>query len=97
MSEIRQWYEKQPGICVICNHSMNIYEDCEEIGLDHKLPVSRNGSPGLNNCNLVHKECNQIKGDFTLEELHCMIKCFDNANLKYFKTRLKRASLIFRR
>src|SRR6266403_3523814 len=36
--------------------------------VDHKMPLSRGGSPLLSNCWLTCQPCNRAKGDLTVEE-----------------------------
>ena len=98
MPEIRIWFndqiEKQQYKCSIC---LTDLEAMETIGLDHVLPISRKGSPGLENCVLVHQECNQIKGEFTLEEIRYLISSVNPDALAILKNRLKKSTLIFSR
>ena len=99
MSEIREWVADIWGegcnkYCEIC---FEIMTDIGDVSLDHKTPTSRNGKPGLENCHLVHKECNQIKGDFTLEEIRYLLECVNPDALAILKNRLKRSTLIYGR
>lgn len=93
MTIIRKWYLKGwPYVCAICNEAIESHMDAS---LDHIQPVSRKGKPGLENCVIVHKECNQIKGDFTLEEIRYLIDCVNPEALILLKNRLKQSTLIF--
>ncbi len=98
MPKIREWFETQwnedTTICAICGSVIVSYEDA---GLDHVIPISRNGKSGLENCVIVHQECNRIKGDFTLQEIHYLINCVNPEALEILKNRLKRSTLIFQR
>lgn len=99
MSEIREWFKeewdnKNTRICPICDEVMG---DIEEVSLDHKQPTSRGGQPGLDNCAIVHKECNSIKGDFTIEEIRYLIESVNSEAWEILKNRLKRSTLIFGR
>ena len=101
MPEIRKWMKDCFGEhpipipkCPICEKFIDSYE---EMGLDHIIPVSRKGSPGLENCVLVHQECNQIKGEFTLEEIRYLISSVNPDALAILKNRLKKSTLIFSR
>jgi len=70
----------------------------DEVSLDHIQPTSRGGAPGLENCHIVHKECNSIKGDFTLDEIWTLLdatKKFKGARA-LLVTRLKRSNMMFK-
>ena len=95
MPDIRKWFHYQLKVqvykCQICNKDIE-HED--DMGLDHINPLSRGGKPGLENCHLVHKECNRIKGDFSLEEIRELMS-IDPETWKILKNRLKRSTLVF--
>ena len=45
----------------------------------------------------MHQECNQIKGEFTLEEIRYLISSVNPDALAILKNRLKKSTLIFSR
>ena len=61
---IQELYDKQDGLCGICNQTM----DAERLGegkyvqIDHIKPFSKGGKTIKKNAQLVHAKCNQSKG-----------------------------------
>jgi hypothetical protein len=56
-SEKRSMYEKQNGICNICNDSFDI----DEMEGDHIIPWSRGGKTNIDNLQMLCIECNRTK------------------------------------
>lgn len=56
---------KTGAICGICGTIVRLTgEDGSDIAtIDHIVPVSKGGARGVDNCQLAHKLCNQIKDD----------------------------------
>jgi len=50
--------------CYLCKQSILFGNDC----LEHKMPLSRNGSNNYNNLEVACRECNTSKSNKTLEE-----------------------------
>jgi 5-methylcytosine-specific restriction endonuclease McrA len=50
--------------CCYCNRPVDAYS-CH---VDHKMPLKRGGSPGLDNLALPCSTCNSVKGQLTPEE-----------------------------
>ena len=98
MPKIREWFgqqrDKQADYCPICE---KIIVDIDDMGLDHIQPISRKGSKELDNCHLVHQECNRIKGDFSLEEIKYLMTAVNPQAWEILKNRLKRSTLIYGR
>lgn len=69
LNKIRKWIKTQKLICGICNKKLNLNKIC----LDHKISISNGGSVKLQNCHLVHKKCNLIKGRKNLNELRTYV------------------------
>jgi RNA-directed DNA polymerase len=57
---IVQRYDRQGGICPLCNEPII---SLDEANLDHILPKSRGGSNDRENLQLVHRKCNTRKGN----------------------------------
>ena len=53
----RKAYEKQEGICVICDDEFTI----EEMEADHITPWSEGGKTNEDNCQMLCKKCNREK------------------------------------
>lgn len=104
MPKIREWFAKQLieqiYICKICNETLlddKLNLNYDIMGLDHIQPISRGGSKRLDNCHLVHQECNKIKGDFSLEEIKYLMTAVNPQAWEILKNRLKRSNLIYGR
>lgn len=69
----REWqkilWENQNGICALCG--FRLPPSCDympqnhpmRLSLDHILPVSRGGQAILENIRLVHRRCNEERGN----------------------------------
>jgi 5-methylcytosine-specific restriction endonuclease McrA len=57
--EKRTAYEKQNGLCAICNEKLEI----EDMEADHITPWSAGGKTIQDNCQMLCKECNRRKSD----------------------------------
>jgi hypothetical protein len=55
----QQVYEKQEGICKICNNHFNI----NEMEADHITPWSQGGKTDISNCQMLCRDCNRRKSD----------------------------------
>lgn len=69
-SKRRRWQknhliDKQNGKCAICGKS---FDSMKDVTFDHKIPISKGGDDELENLQLVHFPCNQLKNDMTPEE-----------------------------
>lgn len=51
-------YRKQEGKCAICGE----YHPIEEMEADHIIPWSKGGTTELENCQLLCRHCNRVKG-----------------------------------
>lgn len=56
--------ENNAILCRYCRRPIDVY-NCQ---LDHGVPISRAGSPGLPNIDPVCEPCNHVKGKLTPEE-----------------------------
>lgn len=56
---ISELYHDQGGMCSICNSPLVI----TEINVDHLIPFSWGGGNERTNIQVVHKQCNQQKGN----------------------------------
>ena len=50
-------YSKQKGICPICKDKFSI----DDMQADHKIPWSKGGKTTKDNCQMLCRDCNQIK------------------------------------
>ena len=69
-SKKRRWQRnhlinRDGNVCKICDEP---FLKMEDITIDHKIPVSKNGLDELDNYQLAHSWCNQTKDDMTPEE-----------------------------
>ena len=55
----RELYEKQEGVCSLCNEHFEI----EEMEADHITPWSEGGKTNIENCQMLCRECNRRKSD----------------------------------
>lgn len=56
----RQLINSKGNICAICGKPITNMNDCT---IDHIVPISKGGLTTIDNCQLAHRKCNQIKGD----------------------------------
>lgn len=63
-------YRDQRGKCMYCGRKL----DLEDMQVDHKTPISRNGSDNEKNLQLLCAPCNTRKGDFTDGEFRRVYK-----------------------
>jgi 5-methylcytosine-specific restriction endonuclease McrA len=63
----RRLFERQGGICPRCLEPLPKSLPRKEVALDHILPRSKGGKDGIDNRQLLHRCCDQAKGDH-LEE-----------------------------
>jgi len=63
--EKERLHESQDGICPLCNETIDKrhISDGKRVELDHKQPFSKGGASTLDNCQLVHTECNRHKSN----------------------------------
>lgn len=69
-SNTRRWQknhliQKFGGMCMICGLP---FAKKKDITLDHIIPISKGGFDLLDNYQLAHYQCNQLKADMTPEE-----------------------------
>lgn len=69
-SNTRRWQRshlinKYGNLCAICGQP---FKNMKDITFDHKQPLSKGGFDLLDNYQLAHLECNQLKADMTEEE-----------------------------
>lgn len=57
-ADIKQLYRLQKGLCWWCEKPLN-----DHYHIDHRIPLSKNGSNRLDNIVLAHAYCNLSKGD----------------------------------
>lgn len=56
----KQLINKNGAVCAICGNPIETMKDCT---IDHIIPISKGGLTTIDNCQLVHKNCNVTKGD----------------------------------
>jgi 5-methylcytosine-specific restriction endonuclease McrA len=81
-------------LCEYCGKGMVI----EEVELDHKVPLSRGGSPDLENLTPSDKLCNKTKGELTSEEYRALregLQTFPPAAEAYILKALRTAGIGF--
>jgi len=57
--EIKDLLWKKSGKCFLCGRQLN--QQTDQIEADHDVPVAEGGETNLNNLNLAHKKCNNLK------------------------------------
>ena len=75
-SKTRRWQRnhlicKCGGRCAICELPFNSMRD---VTFDHKVPISKGGDDTLENLQLTHFACNQLKGAMTQREFEIFQK-----------------------
>ena len=73
--QIQEWLESQhPLSCYIAG----TFISSEVVEVDHKIPICRGGSFGLNNAGVTSRYYNNIKGSMTEEEFRSLLKVVKN-------------------
>ena len=87
--------EKQERVCPYCKIELTE----SNIGLDHKQPVSREGSHLFDNLVLCCKSCNMIKGALSEDEYRAVLQLVDTwqDKGKYLFSRLRSAGTIYKK
>lgn len=57
--------QKNGAVCSICSKP---FKNAHEMTIDHIVPLSKGGTDTLDNYQLAHLECNQLKADMTPEQ-----------------------------
>jgi 5-methylcytosine-specific restriction endonuclease McrA len=87
-SEIKAWLVEQPMACVYCGKEVTE----ATAGVDHAMPLSRDGHPGLVNLRLCCRGCNMVKGALDEAEYRALLGLIAgwNDGGKSLQARLKR-------
>lgn len=67
---LNQVYDRDKGICGLCKKFVNVKDRV----MDHKTPIPRGGQHTHVNIHLVHRSCNSMKSDLTMEEVGCSLR-----------------------
>lgn len=70
----KQLINSKGNICAICGKPIENMKDCT---IDHIIPVSKGGMTTVENCQLAHTKCNQLKGNSTTMLTTLPKKCYD--------------------
>jgi 5-methylcytosine-specific restriction endonuclease McrA len=70
MSSLLRKLEQQNHKCALSGESLTP----DNVSLDHRAPVSKGGSHGIDNIQLVTTEVNRAKGTMTNDEFAAMCK-----------------------
>lgn len=76
-------------LCEYCRQGMTV----KTFSLDHKTPVSRGGTFGKGNTQLICAGCNRSKGNFTDAEYRVLLKKLDEAEAETRNFEMKRMVL----
>lgn len=71
-------YAKYNGCCALCGKPVKF----KELTIDHKVPLSKGGSNGMENLQLTCKGCNSTKSDLT--EIEFMEKLWELFSYNFF-------------
>lgn len=87
--------EKLKGRCEYCDTKLNR----SNLEVDHKIPISRDGSFNEDNLAYICHTCNSSKGEMTDVEFKALRKLIANWDDKgqYLLKRLRAAALVFKR
>lgn len=66
------------GICEFCKGELNV----KNMGLDHSIPLSRNGAKHIENLKIVCKKCNERKGSLTTNEYFSLVEFLNKQSLE---------------
>jgi len=91
---IAAWLVEQPEVCYYCEVKITP----NNIGVDHKQPISREGSLGLDNLAVCCRECNSAKGSLDeteFKQLLALIGQWSEVSRKSLLGRLKYAGSKF--
>ena len=89
--EVRAWLELKVDAvknCPYCGVDINL----KNFGIDHIHPIARGGDFGLQNCHIICKSCNKLKGELTdteFRQLMTLIKTLDPIAQRSITSRLK--------
>ena len=70
--EIQEWLEKQDPVRCYFTGGFISHEVME---LDHKIPLSRQGSLALKNVGITSRYYNNVKGSLTEKEFKSLLRC----------------------
>ena len=91
--EVLNGWWRNFGVCYLCYGKV----DLAEIGLDHVQPLSRSGTHEYANLRPCHMRCNQIKGEFTLDEYRYLFSLNSPEYAKILSRRLYASGNMYRR
>lgn len=63
-----QWYAKVRAVGCVCEYCGKKIRGLEEPSKDHRIPISRGGSDGIDNIAVSCWDCNREKGAMTADE-----------------------------
>lgn len=63
----RKLFDRQSGVCFICDESIDFVLHKGQLDIDHIDPVAKDGLDAENNFALTHASCNRSKGAANLE------------------------------
>ena len=75
--------------CAICGRKI---KDLDDLTIDHIIPLAKGGKNTIENYQLAHKKCNELKGQFMPEEFEKILKYNKK---RILKMRIKRAILFW--
>ena len=66
-------WDNQEGVCALCEQPMNGMNDGT---IDHIIPLSKGGSKSYSNKQIVHRVCNEKKGNQDNDTAKMMLKVY---------------------
>lgn len=95
IKQLEKLFNHDHFICFYCLNELLLVDTT----VDHKTPLSRNGTNDLTNLCISCSDCNSLKGELSEGEYRSLtelLKTFEDDG-KYLLTRLRRSSTIFGR
>lgn len=72
LEEFRRWFDSQPRVCYLCGATL--VRANRQTAIDHYIPITRGGDSSLSNLRLSCQKCNELKRNYTMEEVFSTIE-----------------------
>ena len=76
---MKRLYERQNHVCFLCDEKIDFELQCDDLEIDHIIPLAKEGKDEENNFALTHSLCNRQKGpsDLRIAKLLILFSRFE--------------------